>query len=357
MTRRSRVVAGIAVAAIAGGAALSVTVALAGEDGDAARRTATGPTATVQRRDLIVREDVDGTLGYADPRSTTAPAAGTVTAVPQAGSVLQPGAVLYRLDGKPVVVLNGAQAAWRRLAEGVNDAVDVRQLEANLVALGYDRGRTIRVDRRFTVATRAAVERLQRALGLDPTGALELGQVVSLDGARRVSEVTAAAGVAVPAGSEVLKTTATRRVVTVKLDTSRQAYVRVRQRVEVELPGGDLVDGTVTEVGTVATAETNPDGSSGTPTVDVTISLHGKGAGLDQAPVTVKIASEIRRGVLAVPVTALVAVAGGGSALEAVQADGTTELVRVEVGTFADGFVEVRGRAVRAGLRVVEAPA
>jgi hypothetical protein len=46
---------------------------------------------------------------------------------------------------------------------------------------------------------------------------------------------------------------------------------------------------------------------------------------------------------LAVPVEALLALAEGGYAVERVKADGTTELVAVKLGAFADDKVEVSG--------------
>ena len=48
----------------------------------------------------------------------------------------------------------------------------------------------------------------------------------------------------------------------------------------------------------------------------MTIALRGRGPGLDQAPVDVGFAVERRRGVLAVPVKALLARQGGGYAVE-----------------------------------------
>ena len=355
MTPRLRIAVVLAAGILGVSIVLTLVLGLGGDDGGAAK---TGPqsTTTVERRDIVAREDVDGTLGYADEQTTSAPAAGTVTGLPEAGAVLRPGRVLYRLDGKPIILLDGKRVAWRRLAEGISDGSDVRELEQNLVELGYDPGRAIEVDGRFDVATRAAVERLQRKLGLDPTGTLELGQVVFLDGVRRIGTVSATLGAPIAAGGAVLKTTSARRQVTVELDPDKQSYVRVGAKVQVELPDGDVVDGTVTDVGKVATAETNQDGSPGDPKIDVSISLPGRGSGLDQAPVTVKLATEVRRNVLAVPVTALAAVSGGKYALEVVQTDGTTKLVPVETGTFADGYVEVSGAGIRAGLRVVEAP-
>lgn len=356
MSTRMRLVAVLGAVVFAAGLGLALVLGLGGDDSGAAT-TSVGSTTTVERRDLVARDDVDGTLGYADEQTVAAAAAGTVTGLPEAGAVLRPGRVLYRLDGKPVVLLDGDHVAWRRLAEGTEPGSDVRRLERNLVALGYDPRHAITVDGRFDVATRAAVERLQRKLGLEPTGALELGEVVFQQGVRRVGKVTAALGAPIAAGGEVMNTTSTRREVTIELEPEKQSYVHVGGKVQVELPDGRVVDGTVSKVGKVAEAEQNADGSEGDPKIEVSVVLRERGSGLDQAPVGVKLATDVRRNVLAVPVTALAAVSGGGYALEVVQADGTTKLVPVETGTFADGYVEVSGAGIREGLRVVEAAA
>jgi multidrug efflux pump subunit AcrA (membrane-fusion protein) len=86
----------------------------------------------------------------------------------------------------------------------------------------------------------------------------------------------------------------------------------------------------------------------------VTIRLTGRRppGRLDEAPVSVDLARETRRGVLAVPATALQATAGGGYAVEVVERDGTQRLLRVEPGLFADGYVEVEGPGLREGMRV-----
>jgi multidrug efflux pump subunit AcrA (membrane-fusion protein) len=59
--------------------------------------------------------------------------------------------------------------------------------------------------------------------------------------------------------------------------------------------------------------------------------------------VTVRVTTSAATGVVAVPVDALLALAEGGYAVERVAGDGTTTLVGVEVGAFADGWVEVTG--------------
>jgi multidrug efflux pump subunit AcrA (membrane-fusion protein) len=75
--------------------------------------------------------------------------------------------------------------------------------------------------------------------------------------------------------------------------------------------------------------------------------------GLDEAPVDVEVVSDSAPGVLAVPVTALLALTEGGYAVEIVTEDGTIILIGVEPGLFADGFVEVDGEGLTDGMQVV----
>ena len=57
--------------------------------------------------------------------------------------------------------------------------------------------------------------------------------------------------------------------------------------------------------------------------------------------------------VLAVPVTALIALSEGGYAVEVVAGDGSTYLVAVDPGLFADGRVEVSTDGLEDGTIVV----
>lgn len=96
---------------------------------------------------------------------------------------------------------------------------------------------------------------------------------------------------------------------------------------------------------------------NGQATVQVTVRLTDPGvAGVaDQAPVTVSIVSAQAHGVLAVPVSALVALAGGGYAVEVVAGAGRV-LVPVRTGLFASTLVQVSGPGLRTGQEV-EVPA
>jgi peptidoglycan hydrolase-like protein with peptidoglycan-binding domain len=348
LTRRLAVAAAGVVLA---GAAWWTSAKAGGQDGDrdAGAEVAT-TTAPVTRRDLRAAEEVDGTLGYGEPRLVANQRQGTVTALPAEGAVVTRGRALYRVDGKPVPLLYGRLPAWRELSVGVDDGPDVRQLEQNLVALGYDPDRAITVDDRFTWATRAAVERWQEVLGLKATGTVRLSDAVWQPGPVRVATRKASVGDSVRPGSPLLEVTGTGRQVTIDLDASRQPYVRAGDRVDLELPGGRTTTGRVTSVGKVATV---PAGDA-TPTVELVVSLDDPEATgrLDQAPVEAAITTEVRKGVLAVPVNALLALAEGGYAVE-VERDGRRQLVGIETGLFADGQVEVEGEGLRAGDQVV----
>jgi hypothetical protein len=91
--------------------------------------------------------------------------------------------------------------------------------------------------------------------------------------------------------------------------------------------------------------------------VQITVRLiHPAAAGnLDQAPVNVNIVTAQARDVLAVPINALVALAGGGYAVEVVHGNGASavrHLVAVQTGLFSSTLVQVSGSGLGAGLNV-----
>jgi peptidoglycan hydrolase-like protein with peptidoglycan-binding domain len=210
-------------------------------------------TAEVTRGDVVERQLVPGTLGYGDGFPVVAPApggagggspaaggqsqGGILTHLPAPGTVLARGRALYEVDGRPVPLWYGARPAWRAFHSGMADGPDVRQLEDNLVALGFDPGRAITVDRHYGRATAAAVRRWQRTAGLPRTGAVALGEVVFLPGPVRVATVVATTGGPLPAGTPVLTATPARPLVTVALDPNLQQLVRRGNRVLVTVTG------------------------------------------------------------------------------------------------------------------------
>jgi hypothetical protein len=348
---RLRLLAAIAV--LVGGAAIVVVVAnpfAGGSRGGGSGNGSATSLATVTRRSLSSQTQVDGTLGYARGYSVVNQRSGTVTWLPAVGRIVRQGQTLYRVDGSPVLLFYGSTPAYRDLRTGESGR-DVRQLNAALVALGYGDGELDPTSDEFTWRTQVAVEKLQDDRGFDQTGTLTLGTVVFLPTAIRITAVSATFGAPVAAGP-ILTATSTRHQVAVKLDAAQQTEVKVGDRVTITLPSGRETPGRVSSIGSVASA-----GESGTKTIDVKIRLlHQAAAGrLDQAPVGVLITTARVAHALVVPVSALLALAGGGYAVEVVNAAGVHRLVPVSLGLFddADGLVQVSGSRLRAGQHVV----
>jgi peptidoglycan hydrolase-like protein with peptidoglycan-binding domain len=276
------------------------------------------------------------------------------TALPAVGKVVRLGGTLFAIGGQPVVLLYGRVTPWRTFAPGMSSGGDVWALNENLRALGYGQP----TGTAFTAQTAAAIRAFQAAHGLPVTGRLLLGSVVFEPGAVRVTAVTPSVGSPVQAGP-VLNITSTRRVVTIALDASQQTSVKVGDPVTITLPDNSTTPGRVTFVGTVATTPSSNQGNGGssTPTIEVDVTPDQPGATgrLDQAPVDVSITTSTVRDALVVPVNALLALAGGGYAVEEVEPGGTHRLVAVQPGLFDDskGLVQVSGSDLSAGRRVV----
>ncbi|WP_117210820.1 peptidoglycan-binding protein [Allorhizocola rhizosphaerae] len=305
-------------------------------------------TAKVTRQDLRATEEVTGDLGHGPASSLINRIPGTVTSLPVAGSVIQQGQVLYEVDSHPVVLLYGAEPAYRPLGTGTEGA-DVRQLETALRALGYT---GFSVDEEFTSGTADAVREWQEDLGLPETGRVELGRVVFVSEAIRVETLRLELGQPAQAGQALLTHTGITRLVTARLDVADQRMAVPGTHVKIEMPSGASVSGKVEKVYSVIEAPSGQGQQSQT-RLEAIISLADPKAaeGFDAAAVDIEFTVNERRGVLAVPVAALVALAEGGYGVEVV--DGAaSRYVRVETGLFAGGHVEVSGPDVAEGMTV-----
>ncbi len=369
--RRRRALRGAAaLAAVALVAAGVAVLALGGSDGGAAAGSTTtaGFTGKVERRTLAERLTATGTIGYAGEATVLARLSGTVTALPAVGDVIRRGGRLYAVAGEPVLLMYGAVPAYRTLAAGVPDGKDVEQLERNLAALGYEPGT---IDEDFTSTTAAAVAAWQEDLGLEATGEIELGRVAFLRGPQRVTAPAATLGEALgggggggggesggeaePPSTPVLRTSSTRRIVSVELEADQQSIAHRGQRVGVVLPGGAEVPGEVRGLAAVEPAGGEGGAGEGAePGVEATIAVTGghRIPALDGATVNVRFTQRVRRHVLSVPLTALVAISGERFAVYVRDPGGGRRRVVVTPGLAADGYVEVAGKGLRAGVTV-----
>ena len=274
------------------------------------------------------------------------------TMLPTVGKVVRRGEPLYAIDGVPAFLFYGGVPASRAFRSGMSNGADVAELNRNLRRFGAP------VGDEFTAATALAIERFQAEHHLQATGTLPLGSVVFEPDAVRVTSVTPTLGSGVQPGA-VLGISSTRRVVTIALDASQQTSVEVGDPVVITLPDSSTTPGHVSFVGTVATSPSNDQNGGGTsgPTIEVDVTADRPAATgrLDQAPVDVSITTATVRNVLAAPVNALVALAGGGYAVEQVETTGAHQLVGVSVGLFDDasGMVQISGAGLAAGQRVV----
>jgi hypothetical protein len=325
---------------------------------------ATDEQAVVGARDKVTsdRQAVSGaeagvtgatpSLAAAHSSATYYDTTSSYTMLPAVGTVVRRGQALYAVDGNPGLLLYGSVTAWRAFVAGMSPGRDVAELNTNLRALGYGApaGDT------FSDATRAAIVNLQEALGVAQTGQLLLGSVIVKPGSVRVTSVQPTVGAAVQPGV-VLGVSSTKRQVTIALDAAQQASIKVGDKATVVLPNNQTTPGVVSSVGSVATAPSSDNGQSQTPTVDVQITPTDPAATgrLDQAPVQVSVTTASVKNALVVPVNALLALAGGGYAVEAVDAAGVHTLVAVGLGLFDDsqGLVELTDTTLVAGRRVV----
>jgi peptidoglycan hydrolase-like protein with peptidoglycan-binding domain len=346
----------------------------AGSETDA-ELAAARKTAAVQRETLTVTEDFDATLGYEDDYDVSGGLSGILTRTVPVGRIVKAGQWLYETNGRDrTSLMSGTRPAWRAMEAGVDNGADILQLEQNLKRLGFSR-KGFTVDRHWDAYTTAAVKRWQRKAGLTVDGTIELGEVVFLPEAIRITGIEAPVGSMVGQGGPVLSGTSTRRVVSLDIDVDDRALFEPGTAVQVELPDGTSVAGTVASLGRIAETSSDQQGNTST-TLPVAITLDDPAAAgdLDQAAVTVTVVRSSRENVLTVPVNALLALREGGYAVEVVDeaasspapsaspaASGSngasdapaTHLVRVEPGLFDGGNVEISATGIEPGDLVV----
>ncbi|MEU4197991.1 peptidoglycan-binding protein [Kribbella sp. NPDC026611] len=361
MTERKRRLLLVGGGAVLAAILIAVVVGVGG--GGSAAETgsaAATPTAKVVKTDLVQSVHVSGTLSYGVPQPMTAPPSnGTITWIAPEGSAVKVGQPVYKIDNVPVILLKGTTPLYRPLSTGAK-GIDVLEVEQNLATLGYFEQKP---NTGYDAATTTAVKAWQLATGQPGTGTVDphhvvmaqLGPPANLvgDGDLRIALHSLEVGdrVGSNANNEILTYSGTKPLVVVGLDVAKQYLVKKGLTATVTLPTGKSSAGTVASVSTVATVPEQ--GSDKPPNVPVVITLTDPAAagGLDSAPVDVALVSAHKQGVLAVPVTALVALAEGGYGVQVVS-DGKTSYVAVQTGMFADGKVEISGGGITDGTEV-----
>ena len=365
-TRRRAFLAMGAAAILATGAGAGAFASRSGPFAAKARPTTptfSGATDTITKGDLQGQTSVSGTLRYSDSRKFKSGFEGVLIQVPASGAVLTQGDVLYRTGNETAYLMRGNLPAWRSFEAGMEDGEDIRQLETALRDLGYF---DYEPDDHFSWATTSAIMKWQKDAGLPQTGTIPLGRMVFTPGDLRVGTVTARVGDRVAADTELFDVTSTTQVVDANIKLSDQKLAVVGTAVTIKLPDAKKTAGKITSVGTPTEKSSGSGSGSGSGAgsgsgeskervIPITVTLTDASAttNFQEVSVTVDLPSEKRTGVLSVPVGALLALSADQYGVEIVEAGGTTRKVPVTIGLFAGGRVEISGKDISEGQRVV----
>ena len=371
-------------------------------------------TTKVTKADLSTSVGQQGTVGYAKSHVVKDLSDGRVTGLPPVGATIGRGKQLLRVDDRPVILLYGSTPLFRPLDQVGLVGADVKVLRDNLSALGYRTGGQPEVGTtlhppagdpaisaggsagpgdqgskdatgskgsgpggtpaksggasgsrvggggaavvlrkgaaELTPALVRAVKRWQLDVGLPATGTVEPADVVVEPRKVRVTAVTARLGD--PAGGSLLTLASTERVINVSMDPAAAAGVKAGQKVTLTTSDSKSAPGTVRTVTQPSSPENGGEQSSDAKvTVTVTADDAKAVKAADGSSIQVGFTAEVRKGVLTVPVGALLALHEGGYCLQL--PDG--RLIAVQTGLFAGGDVEVSGAGVREGMTVVTA--
>lgn len=191
----------------------------------------TGTLGRSLRLTAVARWRVDRTL--------FAPASGIVTEITARSGVLSEGAVLLRVDERPMLALRSSVPAFRTMSEGMRGR-DVRALQDYLARIGY----RVAADRdRFTSMTQEAVRAWQTDLGLDATGSVQFGDVLFIEPAAfgrpfRIAEGVEAGGL-LASGAMLLEGLADAPSLSIEFAGSPPPQVERGLDGAVTFPGGE----------------------------------------------------------------------------------------------------------------------
>ena len=138
----------------------------------------------MQRRNLTETDTESGTLSYSNPQTVYNRLSGTITWLPEVGQVIKPGQTLYKVDGEPVMLMNGDTPGL----PGPDPADQRRPRRRCSSTATWSRWASTPTGSPSTTSgsrrTTVGVEQFQESLGEAETGSLSLGQIVFLPGDR-----------------------------------------------------------------------------------------------------------------------------------------------------------------------------
>ena len=228
------------------------------------------------------------------------------------------------IDADEALTIENAHKAYQDALESYNKGA---QQEANL-----EKAKEDLVD----------LELLAKSETFSPINALSLNSPINIG--NHIVKV----GDAIVAASPLYVSSGIAREVTFNLPAGDQGMVSVGDSVIVKLPTDEEIKAVVRFVDSVVTEIGN-----GSKVIEVILDVvdADNTETYDEAPVDILVTSEISKGVLYVPVNALVALAEGGYAIEVLSGE-ESAYIKVEIGVFTDGYVEIIG-SIQEGQEVI----
>jgi peptidoglycan hydrolase-like protein with peptidoglycan-binding domain len=270
------------------------------------------------------------------------------------GTEVVHGVTLFFVDTVPVVAVGATETGDDPvLTELMSDTFTDLELEEALAAAGHDPDETMTVDGIITDATVETIERWQSAAGLPVTGLAAPAYYQPMPDGQAVdtivvTEEVLAAGTS-SAMRPILTTSTSELQVEVEVAVADADEFVEGQSVTITLADEAIVDGVVSDIGQVRRQDNQSD-----PTVTIGIEVIADAdQELVEGTVSVTTVSELIEGATTVPTRALVSLAEGGFAVEVADANGSTRLVAVELGTFDDGHVQITSGDVSVGDELV----
>ena len=94
-------------------------------------------TVAINKGDLEKKEEYNGTLRQTNSKVLNSPMSGVATYIPKEGTIINFGEVLFAIDNKPVILVEGSVPFYRTLDLNSDPGPDILQVENALVFLGY----------------------------------------------------------------------------------------------------------------------------------------------------------------------------------------------------------------------------
>ena len=240
------------------------TIAVIGVVGAPSSHAADSSPLTVNVKEMTIGRalTLNATVKQPFAVAAFAPSNGIVTSLSTTGTV-NAGDTLYTVNGHPVVAASGAFPFYRPLRQG-DSGQDVDQLRLLLRSKGYD------VDPAgpYSSAVAIAVRAWQKSLNVDPTGSIELGDVIAIPDLPKPLRFAdgIVVGASIGAGAPLALTQSGERTFTMVLNPDQSALVSDDSQIVLKPQGAEwparVADRRTDDNGNVILTLTASDGSS-----------------------------------------------------------------------------------------------